>query len=120
MPADFAGRLPQTLLCDEVRPNVGAITLNRPGVMNAYSDRMCEELKAAIAAFRDDDSLRALLITGAGERAFCTGGDLSGGGRDGRGRPPVAHRPWATGGRCARACRRWCWRCGGSTSHRWR
>src|SRR6185312_11932782 len=38
-----------------------------------------EELKDAIARFRDDDDLRALLITGAGGRAFCTGGDLSGG-----------------------------------------
>jgi enoyl-CoA hydratase/carnithine racemase len=76
----FAETAFKTLLCDTPSPGVARIVLNRPGTMNAYTDRMCEELKDAIARFRDDDDLRALLITGAGERAFCTGGDLSGGG----------------------------------------
>jgi 2-(1,2-epoxy-1,2-dihydrophenyl)acetyl-CoA isomerase len=67
-----------TILCDVPRPGVARITLNRPAQMNAYSFRMTQELQAAIAAFRDDDALRALLVTGAGERAFCTGGDISG------------------------------------------
>jgi len=96
MPADFVADY-RTLICDEVRPNVARITLNRPGVMNAYSDRMCEDLLAAIAAFRDDDSLRALVLTGAGTRAFCTGGDLSGGDRDSQVRPPVAAAPMGHG-----------------------
>ena len=39
---------------------------------------MTQELLGAIAAFRDDDSLKVLILTGAGSRAFCTGGDLSG------------------------------------------
>lgn len=68
----------ETLLCDSPRPGVGRITLNRPAQMNAYSFRMTQELQAAIAAFRDDDALRALIVTGAGTRAFCTGGDISG------------------------------------------
>jgi 2-(1,2-epoxy-1,2-dihydrophenyl)acetyl-CoA isomerase len=68
----------QTILCDTPREGVGRITLNRPQAMNAYSFRMTQELQAAIAAFKDDDALRVLLITGAGERAFCTGGDISG------------------------------------------
>lgn len=68
----------ETILFDEPRPHVARITLNRPAQMNAYSFRMTQELLAAIAAFRDDDGLRALVITGAGERAFCTGGDISG------------------------------------------
>jgi enoyl-CoA hydratase/carnithine racemase len=46
--------------------------------MNAYSFTMCEDLQAALRLFADDDDLRALVLTGAGERAFCTGGDLSG------------------------------------------
>ena len=96
MPADFVADY-RTLICDEVRPGVARITLNRPGVMNAYSDRMCEDLLAAIAAFRDDDALRALVLTGAGERAFCTGGDLSGGDRDSQVRPPVASAPMGHG-----------------------
>jgi 2-(1,2-epoxy-1,2-dihydrophenyl)acetyl-CoA isomerase len=68
----------ETLICDVPRQGVARITLNRPGVMNAYSFTMCRELQAAIAAYADDDELRALILTGAGERAFCTGGDLSG------------------------------------------
>jgi enoyl-CoA hydratase/carnithine racemase len=46
--------------------------------MNAYSFRMTQELQTAIAAYRDDDALLCLILTGTGERAFCTGGDISG------------------------------------------
>ncbi|MBI1197022.1 MAG: enoyl-CoA hydratase/isomerase family protein [Phenylobacterium sp.] len=69
----------ETLICDEPRPGVARIVINRPQVMNAYNWRMCEELQDAIAAYRDNDAQRALILTGAGGRAFCTGGDLSGG-----------------------------------------
>lgn len=68
----------ETLTCDQPRPGVARITLNRPAQLNAYTFGMTQELLAAVAAFRDDDGLRCLLLTGAGERAFCTGGDLSG------------------------------------------
>lgn len=68
----------QTLVCDVPRPAVSRITLNRPDKMNAYTFTMTQELLAAVAAYRDDDSFRALVITGAGGRAFCTGGDISG------------------------------------------
>ncbi|MDX9997490.1 MAG: enoyl-CoA hydratase-related protein [Phenylobacterium sp.] len=68
----------ETLVFDTPRPHVARITLNRPAQMNAYTFAMTQELLAAIAAYRDDDDLRALVITGAGERAFCTGGDISG------------------------------------------
>lgn len=68
----------ETLVCDRPAPGVARITLNRPQAMNAYSFAMTQELQAAIAAFRDDDALKALILTGAGERAFCTGGDISG------------------------------------------
>jgi len=68
----------ETILCDAPRPGVTRITLNRPQAMNAYSFAMTQELQAAIVAFRDDDAQRALVITGAGERAFCTGGDIAG------------------------------------------
>lgn len=68
----------ETIACDAPRPGVARITLNRPQAMNAYSFAMTQELQAAIATFRDDDGQRALLITGAGERAFCTGGDIAG------------------------------------------
>lgn len=72
----------ETLLVDQPRAGVMRITLNRPQTMNAYTWRMTQELQAAISAYRDDDAQRALLLTGAGERAFCTGGDISGTGGD--------------------------------------
>ncbi|MCF8505792.1 MAG: enoyl-CoA hydratase/isomerase family protein [Caulobacter sp.] len=68
----------ETLLCDRPAAGVARITLNRPGAMNAYSYAMTQDLQAAIGAFRDDDALKVLILTGAGERAFCTGGDISG------------------------------------------
>jgi 2-(1,2-epoxy-1,2-dihydrophenyl)acetyl-CoA isomerase len=74
----FATSSGQTILCDTPRPHVGRITLNRETQMNAYSWAMTQELQGAIGAYRDEDDLRALVITGAGTRAFCTGGDISG------------------------------------------
>jgi enoyl-CoA hydratase/carnithine racemase len=91
-----AGGTYATLLWDEPRPGVARVVLNRPATMNAYTDAMCEDLLAAIARFRDDDGLRALLLTGAGERAFCTGGDLSGGGGGEHGRR-IAEAPMGHG-----------------------
>jgi len=67
----------ETIRCDEPRPHVARIVLNREKQMNAYNWRMTQELQAAIGRYRDDDDLRALIVTGAGERAFCTGGDIS-------------------------------------------
>ena len=68
----------ETLLCDRPAAGAARITLNRPGAMNAYSFGMTQELREAVATFRDDDTLKVLVLTGAGERAFCTGGDISG------------------------------------------
>lgn len=69
----------QTLICDRPAEGVARIALNRPAAMNAYTYAMTQELRTALAAYRDDDGLRALILTGAGTRAFCTGGDISGG-----------------------------------------
>jgi enoyl-CoA hydratase/carnithine racemase len=51
------------------------ITLNRPPA-NAISETLVHELNAALGEFVDDDSVRALIITGAGEKIFCAGADL--------------------------------------------
>ncbi|MEA2759275.1 MAG: 3-hydroxypropionyl-coenzyme dehydratase [Methylobacteriaceae bacterium] len=67
----------ETLICDMPRPRVARIILNRPQAMNAYTFAMCGELQAAIVGFRDDDELLVLILTGAGNRAFCTGGDIA-------------------------------------------
>jgi 2-(1,2-epoxy-1,2-dihydrophenyl)acetyl-CoA isomerase len=74
--APFLSEGDETLIRDCPRPGVARITLNRPAQMNAYTFVMTQELQAAIAAFRDDDGLKALILTGAGPRAFCTGGSL--------------------------------------------
>ena len=69
----------ETIRCDTPAPGVARVTLDNPAAMNGYTFRMCLELQTAIDFYRDDDSLRALILTGAGTRAFCTGGDISGG-----------------------------------------
>ena len=59
------------------RGAVGTITLNRPRVMNAFNVRMRDELFVALEAVRDDPDVRAVVVGGAGERAFCAGADLT-------------------------------------------
>ena len=55
---------------------VATITLNRPAKLNAYSEVMVHEIIAALNDARDDDEIRAVIITGTG-RGFCSGGDIS-------------------------------------------
>lgn len=58
---------------------VAIVTLNRPDRMNAWTWQMSAELTHAFNAFDADDSVRAIVVTGAG-RAFCAGADLQAGG----------------------------------------
>ena len=53
------------------------LTLNRPEVMNAFTGRMMYEVIDAFDAADADDNVRAIIVTGEGERAFCAGADLS-------------------------------------------
>ncbi|MGH9830521.1 MAG: enoyl-CoA hydratase/isomerase family protein [Blastocatellia bacterium] len=55
--------------------HVATVTLNRPAKMNAYSEVMVHEIISAFGDARDDDNIRAIIITGAG-RGFCSGGDV--------------------------------------------
>ena len=77
----------QDILYDK-REGIATITINRPRVLNAFRARTVEEM---IAAFRDADAdvaVGVVVLAGAGDRAFCAGGDNSsreGGGYGGRG-----------------------------------
>jgi enoyl-CoA hydratase/carnithine racemase len=59
----------------ERRRQIAWVTLNRPEVRNAYNTEMRDDLYAALSTVRDDGSLRALVLRGAGP-AFCSGGDI--------------------------------------------
>jgi enoyl-CoA hydratase/carnithine racemase len=61
-----------------VEEGVATITLNRPDRLNALNGEMYEGIVAALDQTDNDDSVRAVIVTGAG-RAFCAGADLSGG-----------------------------------------
>ncbi|VWB58547.1 short chain enoyl-CoA hydratase [Burkholderia aenigmatica] len=52
------------------------VTLNRPDVMNALNQQAIEELRAAFEDARDDPSIRGVILTGAGPRAFIAGADI--------------------------------------------
>ena len=61
-----------------VSDGVATVTLNRPEQRNALSAELLEELVDAILRVRDDDQVRALVLTGAGDKVFCAGADLGG------------------------------------------
>ena len=64
-----------SMLIERRDDGVAIVTLNRPKKLNAVDSVMHTELTRFSTDFANDDSLRALVITGAG-RAFCAGGDF--------------------------------------------
>lgn len=70
--------------------HVALMTLNRPETLNALSAALREDICKAVSEAREDDEIRALVITGAG-RGFCSGADLSGP----RPEPPTLFSPAA-------------------------
>lgn len=65
----------ETILYEKTE-NLCTITLNRPEVLNAIDSRMVSELEDALSRVEDDPGLRALVLVGAGDRAFSAGMDL--------------------------------------------
>ena len=71
---------------------VATVTLNRPTVLNALNQQLFTDLDAVFALLAKDPSVRAILLTGAGEKAFAAGADIS----------ELAHTDAATGAKLAR------------------
>src|SRR5680860_1543675 len=76
MSADY-----EQLLYEE-SDGVATVTLNRPEQRNALSTQLLEELVDSMRRVRDSDRVRAVVLTGAGEKVFCAGADLGGFGSD--------------------------------------
>lgn len=66
-----------TQILYDVADNVATITINRPEKMNAFTGTMLKEMINAFDQIDADDEVRAVVVTGAGERAFCAGADLT-------------------------------------------
>jgi len=64
----------QDLLCEKA-DGIAKITINRPEVRNAFRPQTLAELREAFARARDDLEVGAIIFTGAGDEAFCSGGD---------------------------------------------
>lgn len=69
--------MPEELLY-EVEDGVATVTLNRPDQRNALNGELLASLVEAMKQARDDDDVRSVVLTGAGEKVFCAGADLGG------------------------------------------
>lgn len=80
MTRKFTGTTPKDLdfksILYEKKDGRATVTFNRPQVLNAVNHQVLTELNAAFKDASWDDSVAVLVLTGAGERAFCTGADL--------------------------------------------
>jgi len=61
----------------DIADGIATLTLHRPDKMNAFTRTMMDEIIAAMDITDADDSVRAVIVTGSGDRAFCAGADLT-------------------------------------------
>jgi enoyl-CoA hydratase/carnithine racemase len=73
--ASSADKLQNDVLA-EVRNHIGHLTLNRPSGLNAITLDMVRSLTQQLQAWSDDPQVHAVVLRGAGEKAFCAGGDI--------------------------------------------
>jgi enoyl-CoA hydratase/carnithine racemase len=66
-----------TQILYDVADGIATITLHRPEKMNAFTNVMMREMCSAFDLVDADDDVRAVIVTGSGERAFCSGADLT-------------------------------------------
>jgi enoyl-CoA hydratase len=69
--------MPYENLLYEKKDGIGFITFNRPKVLNALNRKTIEELHHVLTDARDDASVRVLILTGSGEKAFVAGADIN-------------------------------------------
>lgn len=67
---------PENEILFEQRGRLGVITLNRPRAINALTHGMVTAISAQLHRWRDDESVSTIVITGAGDRGLCAGGDV--------------------------------------------
>ncbi len=65
------------VLRTEITEGIATLTLSRPEQRNSLSVELMDALIGELARLREDGSVRAIILTGAGEKAFCAGGDLT-------------------------------------------
>ena len=95
----------------EKKGPIAYVTINRPKVLNALNQATIAELRAAFEDARDDSAVRGVILTGAGDKAFAAGADISeivndtalqaeesDASRAGSDRPD--REPWQAGHRC--------------------
>jgi len=83
-----------------VNGGVGRILLNRPKALNALTLNMCQLLLPQLRAWKNDPAVKAIVVIGAGEKAFCAGGDVVRLYEDGKARLPYPREFWSTEYRC--------------------
>ena len=66
----------ENVLLKDTRDGIVTLTLNRPAVMNSFNFDLLRALRDAVEALRFDRDVRVVIVTGAGEKAFCAGADL--------------------------------------------
>jgi naphthoate synthase len=67
----------EEIIYEKAAEGIAKVTINRPEKRNAFTPRTVEEMKAAFNDARDDSGIGVVILTGQGEKAFCSGGDQS-------------------------------------------
>ena len=61
----------------EVREKIGILTVNRPKLLNALNRETITEMRALLMKIKEENSVRVLIVTGSGEKAFIAGADIT-------------------------------------------
>lgn len=65
----------EDIRCEKTGDGIGKITINRPEVRNAFRPQTVKEMLVAFELLHEDESVGVIILTGEGEKAFCSGGD---------------------------------------------